>query len=91
MTIRKIWQRLGRDARFKYLDPQGDDADILEACGYSERFGNIVVSDYEDYVDQEKNGQFAAMTFHINEEEAVIAFRGTDETIVGWKEDFISI
>ena len=89
MTLRQIWQKLGRDARFKYLDPEGDDADILEACGKSERFGNIVVSDYEDYVDQGKNGQFAAMTFHINEEEAVIAFRGTDETIVGWKEDFM--
>ena len=89
MTLGEIWQRLGRDARFKYLDPEGDDADLLEACGNSDRFGNIVVSDYEDYVDQENGGQFAAMTFHINEEEAVIAFRGTDETIVGWKEDFM--
>jgi len=89
MTLKEIWQRLGRDARFKYLDPEGDDADILEACGNSDRFGNIVVSDYEDYWNQENNEQFAAMTFHISEKETVVAFRGTDETIVGWKEDFM--
>ena len=32
--------------------------------------------------------QFSAITFLIDKEKVFVAFRGTDDTIVGWKEDF---
>ena len=32
--------------------------------------------------------QFAAMTYRLNLDTYLIVFRGTDDSIIGWKEDF---
>lgn len=61
--------------------------DLLYACAESKRFGDIKICGYESIIDEEREIQFAAMTFLIGNT-AVVAFRGTDDTIVGWKEDF---
>lgn len=51
------------------------------------RFGNVTVSDYVSKTSEEDNCQFAATAFHLTGKRLVIAFRGTDDSIVGWKED----
>ncbi len=89
ISLREIWNRLGTKAKFKYLSADGSDIEALKACALSERFGNIEISDYEDYTNFKENQQFAAMTFCISDDDAVVVFRGTDETIIGWKEDFM--
>lgn len=43
---------------------------------------------YADSLDVAKQKQFAAVTFLLDEETAYVAYRGTDATFVGWKEDF---
>ena len=63
--------------------------EFLFSAARSARFGSVVISDYIDIFDEEKNIQFAAMVFHLDKHRSYIAFRGTDETIIGWKEDFI--
>ncbi len=63
--------------------------EFLRSTAQSDRFGNVVISDYVDMIDEKKNLQFSAMVFHINKKVSYIAFRGTDETLVGWREDFI--
>ena len=54
------------------------------------RFEEIRLSRFEENVDFVIGRQFAAITFtlHIPEHKKVIAFRGTDNSVVGWKEDF---
>ena len=39
-------------------------------------------------VEKEWETQFSAITFILDDGTLFLAFRGTDETIVGWKEDF---
>ena len=39
-------------------------------------------------IDEETQTQFSAMTMLLPDGSAYVAFRGTDDTIVGWKEDF---
>lgn len=39
-------------------------------------------------LDTEEEKQFAAITFWLDDGNAVIAFRGTDQTLAGWREDF---
>ena len=63
--------------------------DFLFDASQSARFGNVVISDYVDMIDDAKNLQFSAMVFHIDRRTSYIVFRGTDETITGWKEDFM--
>ncbi len=39
-------------------------------------------------IEKEWETQFSAATFILEDGTIYVAFRGTDETIVGWKEDF---
>ncbi len=61
---------------------------LLDLCGKTERFGRLTVSDFIDIVDVSEDTQFCAMTFRLSDDMIYIAFRGTDESVVGWKEDF---
>lgn len=67
------------------INPQTPD--LLYKCGNSARFENVKICAYRSITDEEREIQFAAMTFIIDEK-AIVVFRGTDDTIVGWKEDF---
>ena len=44
---------------------------------------------YYDVIDTDEDIQLAAVTFYLPDGTAFVAFRGTDDTVVGWKEDFI--
>jgi hypothetical protein len=70
---------VGRDRGFRA---------ILEAAASSRRFGELRLSDYVDLRRAEPPLQFAALTFH-GEDFSFLAFRGTDGSIAGWKEDFM--
>ena len=62
-------------------------AELSFKCAESKRFKNVRISGYKNIYSEENIEQFAAMTFTIDKVN-VIAFRGTDDTIVGWREDF---
>lgn len=59
--------------------------EIFELMFRGERYKNIVLSDYVKVVDKEK--QFCAITYHIDDL-IYVAYEGTDDSIIGWKEDF---
>ena len=61
---------------------------LLAACAASPRFRDIGIAYYEQDFDETREKQFCAMTFFISADTAYLAFRGTDATLVGWKEDF---
>ena len=52
------------------------------------RYGSLMISDYVNLIDPEAVEQMAAMVFWIDRDTAFASFRGTDNTIAGWKEDF---
>ena len=70
------------------MDSAKDDCRLLTALQGSERFGTMRVLGCVDRFDREREEQFAAVTFVPAAGPAVVAFRGTDTTVVGWKEDF---
>ena len=53
------------------------------------RFGDVHVRDYERRYDTEDTEQFSAVTVLLSDGSAYIAFCGTDDTLTGWKEDFL--
>ncbi len=61
---------------------------VLRDMADSRRFGNLYLSDYRNEIDEDLQKQFAAVQIHLEENLYYLAFRGTDETIVGWQEDF---
>ncbi len=64
------------------------DQDLLLAASQSVRFGQSMLCMYRDLLVPEQETQFAAMTFLLDDGSMYLAFRGTDNSLVGWKEDF---
>lgn len=77
---------------FDHPDPNGfvrtpNDLNLLKAAGESKRFGNIYVAEYKEIFIKEQDTQFAGVTFLLDDGSLFVTFRGTDNTLVGWKED----
>ena len=54
----------------------------------SVRFGNCVIRNYVNEIVTEAEQQFSAVEIVLDDGTSYISFRGTDDTIIGWKEDF---
>lgn len=61
---------------------------IMAKAAKSRRFGNIRMTGYVNDVSGEEEMQFSAVCFRLDENRTYVAFRGTDDTLVGWKENF---
>ncbi len=59
---------------------------LLKELAATKRFGNALLSHYVDITDD--TTQFAAVTITLDDGTAFVAYRGTDTTIIGWREDF---
>ena len=66
---------------------QREDKDLFFKLAKSKRFGRILLSDYINIISQEEEKQFSALTIELPDGTMYISYRGTDNTIVGWKED----
>lgn len=64
------------------------DLDLLQKAALSTRFGDTKIAMYRDTLIPEQDTQFAAMTFLLDDGSVFVAYRGTDYSLVGWKEDF---
>lgn len=67
---------------------QDEDEELWRSLKESERFRHLELVGYVDRFDVAGEKQFSAVTVLLPENKAVIVYRGTDLTIVGWKEDF---
>ena len=61
---------------------------LLDQLAQHKRFRNCKLSNFINEIDTEQQKQFAAMTYRLNLDTYLIVFRGTDDSIIGWKEDF---
>lgn len=62
--------------------------DVLFAAARTERYKDVKVTALVNITDLEKEEQFAALTYVFAPKKNCVVFRGTDDTIVGFKEDF---
>ncbi len=62
--------------------------DLWSKVPNSPRFKDVKLEDFVSDFEVEQSKQFAAALFTYGDE-AVVAYRGTDSTIIGWKEDFM--
>ena len=61
---------------------------LVDVLATSKRFKNIKLLNYVDEYDPDVQKQFAAMTYRLSLDAYLVVFRGTDDTLIGWKEDF---
>lgn len=61
---------------------------LYERMVQGKRFRNLKLNYYVNVIEERWETQFSAVTFTLGDGSRYVAYRGTDETIVGWKEDF---
>lgn len=69
-----------------YWEP-GKNRKFFEAVARSKRFRDLKLNFYKQIFEEDKDTQFAAMTYILPDKSVYVAFRGTDATLIGWKED----
>ena len=61
--------------------------EMLERMAASRRFGDMKLGCFLDQVDMEQGEQFAALAVETGDGAVYLSFRGTDDTLAGWRED----
>lgn len=62
--------------------------ELLRRTAAAPRFRDMQLSGFVDHLDPERAEQFAALTVACGDGALYLSFRGTDDTLAGWKEDF---
>lgn len=65
-----------------------NDLVLLQSAAQSPRFAAMELAYYEDRFNPDEEMQFAAVSVFPGDGSVFLAFRGTDATFLGWKEDF---
>lgn len=85
----ELLARAGGDLSTRVRSLATIDERFVVAIGGSARLGDVVLRDYVDVRDDERVMQFSAVTAELDNGETYVAFRGTDTTLVGWRENFV--
>ncbi len=83
LALHADYERLFADERY-----EKDNRALFEAVRFSRRFCRLRLNCHINIIEKKWETQFSAVTFLLEDGTLYVAFRGTDETIVGWKEDF---
>ena len=88
VTLQEIAKRADVEQLFGDVRFEKENRALFEGLLSGRRFRNMKLNCYINLVEKEWETQFSAITFILDDGTLFLAFRGTDETIVGWKEDF---
>ena len=77
------YQTIGTSGRIL----QKEDIDLFPMLANSKRFGQLYITKFINKIDIEQEKQFSAITIVLPDDTIYVAYRGTDTTIIGWKED----
>lgn len=87
VTLPEVKENDNFDALFEDRRYESNNRELFEAASGSIRFGNMRLGNYVSMTDNEWELQFSAITYTFENGTFYLAYRGTDETIVGWRED----
>ncbi len=88
VTIKSISESDGVESLFTDERYRKNYTELFDKMAASARFGSVGLNHYINLVSNKWEMQFSAVTAYLGEGITHVVFRGTDETIVGWKEDF---
>ena len=86
ISIKNIMERMQHISEEYFI--WADDKKLITLLGNSPRFKDLILSDFVEFSDKSLEKQFAAIIINLEENLKVVSFRGTDMSLIGWKEDF---
>lgn len=87
ISIREANERYERSTAREMLYYRDKEA-LFDELAMSPRFADMTLCNYISTLDVKEQEQFAAVHVNITPNLTFIAFRGTDSTVTGWREDF---
>lgn len=88
ITVEELARKETLERLFQDQWLQKESKELFQNMLESRRFHSLKMNCYVNIVEKKQEFQFSAITFILEDGTLYIAFRGTDESIVGWKEDF---
>ena len=88
ITIREMVERFLSRPQTEWKLRVPEDEKLLRALKESERFSNMELCGYVNKLDFQTEKQFAALTVLLGDGTVFVVYRGTDYSLVGWKENF---
>ncbi len=85
-TIKSISEKMKSFKNEDFL--YNGDKELITNLGESNRYKNLIVTDFEENNEKENEKQFSAIVIHTGKKEIYISYIGTNSTLYGWKEDF---
>lgn len=87
MTIEESYKKF-KNAEKKARAVMLRDLKFFPTLAQSKRFGKLVISNFVRHIDTSIEKQFSAIVIELPDDTICVSFEGTDNTIIGWKEDF---
>ncbi|HQA15819.1 MAG TPA: DUF2974 domain-containing protein [Candidatus Avimonas sp.] len=88
VSIQEVVAVENPDRMFQNVRESKNNRLLLFAFTNSPRFRDTKLVFFVNQIDGKAEKQFSAITYLLSDGSAYIAYRGTDSTFVGWKEDF---
>ncbi|MGN0168221.1 MAG: DUF2974 domain-containing protein [Acetatifactor sp.] len=88
VTLSSLAERDDFDKLFADVRYETVNRALVSGMLAGRRFRNLKLNCYVNVIEKKWETQFSAVTFILDDGTIYVAYRGTDETIVGWKEDF---
>ncbi len=89
-TLRECLNMIEADQVKVMVNSKGQDyVGFLRMAAESERFGALTMSRYIDVLLNDPPVQFAAVRFQDDTDLSFLVYRGTDQSLAGWEEDFM--
>ncbi|MGN1345157.1 MAG: DUF2974 domain-containing protein [Eubacteriales bacterium] len=85
--LRRYDEKFPSGKEFGVIIPE-ETTDLFRRAASSVRFSGVYAAYYVSETSEALQTQFAAVTFILPDNSIFIAFRGTDDTLIGWREDF---
>lgn len=88
ISVLEMKEKMDESIFFSDERYEKDNRLLFEGMSGGCRFQNMKCNFFADILDEEVETQFSAITCYPENTLPVLVYRGTDENIVGWKEDF---
>lgn len=88
VVLKSLKERPDYDNLFADVRYEEANRALLEGMLAVKRYRSLQLNYYVNVVEKEWETQFSAITYTLDDGTVYVAYRGTDENIVGWKEDF---
>ena len=86
-TIKELSEKFQKADKTKLKILWEEDEELFIEIGKSKRFSEMQALEYINKIEPETEEQFSATTIILPDNTIYVSYRGTDNTVIGWKED----